>query len=177
MDSSDMPASNIAPESSGLTFPTRVAQTGVSSGPGSGTADERIVVTSEQDPFGLLPPNWPESIALQPDAKIAESGVYAMTGLYLIALISSDRATPAGVQGFYIESLSDWETLQVREDPTGVGLPPNLTVIAERPGAEAQVTAGTGSADFMSTLHEKEYWIHLMGSRPVVIWLYYRPKP
>jgi len=131
---------------------------------------------SEHDPFGLMPSAWPPDIPLHPQAWVAESGIYALTGLYIIALVPSDLATVGGVQNFYVTSLSTWESLQVKVYPDSEGLP-TLTIIATKPDITAEISTQEGTLEFMKTLQHKDYWLDKMGPTPIVVYLFSRPTP
>lgn len=146
----------------------------------NGSSDQSEVGTAKysgNDPFGLIPPGWPDDIDFHPEEKIAESGVYAMTGLYLIALVSPEKATCAGVQNFHIEHLASWQNLQVRELPIGPGQTYVFAIIAENPGIILEITTQVAEAGFISTLKNSEYWIREVTSRPIKVMFFCRPRP
>ena len=116
-------------------------------------------IGSRQYPFGLYPPDWPVDVVLHPEAAIAKCDAYEKTGHCIVALIPSDRATVQGAQAFHLESLMNtWQSLQVEPPESNIEGTLVLTIIAERPGANLSVVTMTGSAAFMSTLPNKEYW-------------------
>ena len=130
-----------------------------------------------QDPFGRIPVEWPTGIPLHPRGIVADSGQYKK-GCYLVVLVSSELATPAGIERFYVESLADWESLQVREEgehsaeETGY-----ITIIAERPGALLQITAGRSPSSLWETLPDSDRWPELVGPDPLLVRLCFTPVP
>lgn len=133
---------------------------------------------SAQDPFGRMPVDWPGDIPLHPHGKVADSGPFKR-GCYLILLVPSDRATPAGIQRFYVESLIHWESLQVSEDTQdqGINAPPEVTVVAERQGGFLHITAGPCSLALWEVLPGKDRWLVMVGSDPLAVRLSYTPVP
>jgi hypothetical protein len=108
--------------------------------------------SARQDPFGLIPSQWPPDIKLHREARIAKSGAYQKNGYTLVGLISPDKATISGVQGFYLELLSSWESIQVKESAETSDGSPILIIYAERPGARVEVRTEIGTAAFMKSL-------------------------
>jgi hypothetical protein len=134
-----------------------------------------IAVPNRQDPFNLLPKLWPPDLKLHPDARVAQS-VENKAGYTLVTLIPSDRATVTGVQGFYLELLSSWESLQVHEVTETSKGAPIITIVAERPNAVVEVRTENATPAFMNTLANKDFWIREVGPTPVIARLSYHPK-
>jgi hypothetical protein len=130
-----------------------------------------------QDPFGRIPEIWPPDIPLHPQAEIAQGGADPMGSCYLVALISPEKATPAGVQTFYLEALAEWQSIQVRENPQDQVGNPLFVIIANRPGSRLFISAGLASGEFMLSLPEKEFWIREVGPEPVLVKLTCEPTP
>jgi hypothetical protein len=134
--------------------------------------------SSPQDPFGRIPSEWPNDVPIHPDSEVASGGMEQDNPrLFVISLIPSSKATPAGVQSFYLERLSDWQSLEVQEVPGNRDDGPILMIIAERPSARLEVSTGMASGDFMFSLPEKEFWVREVGPQPVLIKLTYQPNP
>ena len=130
---------------------------------------------SEQDPLGLIPLSWPVDIKIHPEAKVAQTGPNGVNGSYIIALVPSDKATREGVQSFYLELLSSWQTLRVQEitDETGS---PTLIILADRPGASIEISTGIGTPDIIRALGNSEYWSREVGENPILVRLFYSPS-
>ena len=135
-----------------------------------------VQAPSPQDPFGLVPLDWPADIKFHPDAKVAQSRPLASDGYFLLALIPSSRATIMGVQTFHIDDLSSWKSIEVDEkSPEVEGGSPVLTIVAERSGAWLKITAQEGQAGSLTSLENYEYWEKTVGANPLIVRFYYAP--
>lgn len=127
---------------------------------------------SDQDPFGLLPLSWPEDIKIHPDARVAKTGPNGPSGSYVIALVPSDKATREGVQSFYLDLLSSWQSLRVNEIPDDNGSQ-MLVIVADRPGASIEISTGTGTAEIIRALGHSDYWSREVGENPILLRMFY----
>jgi hypothetical protein len=134
---------------------------------------------SEHDPFGYIPLGWISDCPLHPECYVAYSGVYGQSGLYLVTLISPDQATGPGVQGFHIESLTGWDSIQVSEDDkdedgndSGSG---KLTIVADRPDAELVIITEVAVPGFVASLDHPDFWLNIVGPNPLVTRYFYTP--
>ena len=143
----------------------------------AGGNSNSAVPRNPQDPFGRIPDIWPPDIPLHPQAEVAQGGTDPVGGCYLVALISPEKATPAGVQTFYLEALAEWQSIQVRENPQDQAGGPLFMIIANRPGSRLQISTGLASGDFMLSLPEKEFWIREVGPEPVLVKMSCEPAP
>jgi len=131
---------------------------------------------SAQDPFGLIPADWPTDVRVHPHAKIAQSLPLASEGHFLLVLIPTARATIMGVQSFHIDELSSWESLEVEEaageknENAAV-----LTIIAERGGAWLKITAEESHPGYLDSLENIEFWEGTVGPDPIIVRFYYAP--
>jgi len=131
---------------------------------------------SPQDPFGLVPQDWPADIKFHPDAKVAQSRPLASDGYFLLVLIPSSRATIMGVQTFHIDDLSSWKSIEVDEkSPEDDVGSPVLTIVAERSGAWLKITAQEAQAGSLTSLENYDYWEKTVGANPLIVRFYYAP--
>jgi hypothetical protein len=130
---------------------------------------------SSQDPYGLIPVGWINSAPIHPDARVAFSGSFGTGGLYLVTLIPPDSATLEGIQTFYLESLTDWESIQVIDEPQSNENDNTLTIVARKEGAMLEIITEPAPQGFCSTLPNYGHWLSCMGPAPLVARLYYTP--
>jgi len=130
----------------------------------------------EQDPFGLMPLEWPDDIPLHPNCRVVYSDRLGSDGFYVVAIVSPKLATGAGVQTFHVDSLSVWESVQVNESAAeGGGQGKVLTIIAERSGAYLKIVSEQPGEGFLASLEDRDYWRANVDPNPLVIRLFFVP--
>lgn len=132
--------------------------------------------SDSQDPFGLIPQDWPDDVEIHPSAKIVQRRNLASDGYFLLVLIPSSQATILGVQTFHIDKLSGWESLEVEEGSQDKNEgTPVLTIIGERDGAWLKITAEEAQPGYLESLENYEFWEVTVGIHPLIVRMYYVP--
>jgi len=147
------------------------------SGPGSipDASLNMYMAPSENDPFGLLPADWPDNVPLHPEAAVAHSGEFGSEGYYMVTLVSPNLATIPGVQSFHIDSLSMWQSMEIDEVQNNGAA--QLIIIAEQPGEYVKIISEQATAGFLVTLDNADYWEQRVGPDPIVVRIFFSKVP
>lgn len=125
----------------------------------------------KQDPYNLLPADWPADIEFHPDAIVVKAGDFGQGVISALAIVPRQLATPLGIQNYYLSRLVDWETIRVSEKHTDESDPEQCIyfIFAETPGRNLEICTGALNREILEQIPGEFLQNESIGENPLWI--------